>query len=64
MTPREAKITVNGTELTEAQSMCVRVAVTVFVGDLARLPLVGPIADGYTANLNAVLKLLLDTPQC
>lgn len=66
MIPREARITINAVELTDAQSMCVRVAVTVFVGDLSKLKLDpdGRVFDGYTARLNEVLKMLLDTPQC
>ena len=58
----EPRITINGTALSAAQAMAVRVAVTNFHAEMSNPDFaaqVGPIAEGYAARLGEVLKLML-----
>ena len=57
----EANIRINSHTLTFAQAMTVRVAVTSFlmqVQDPKTRELLGPIAEGYEAQLISVMRLL------
>lgn len=59
----EARITVNGTELTEQQSATLRVALTTFQLDLGVLkPGIGAsLSDSYNAHIREILKLIGET---
>ena len=59
--PTEARISINGVELTEAQSCMVRVAVASYLHDLADPTYcaeIGPVADGHRARLVEVQDLI------
>jgi len=59
--PQEARVLVNGIWLTEAQSMALRVAVGMFLSDLAdadRMKSLGDIGPLYQARLHEVQDLL------
>jgi hypothetical protein len=62
---RELPVVVGGTRLTDAQASALRVAVAMFLSELAdpkfRAEL-GDIADGYRARLAEVQGLMLDLP--
>jgi hypothetical protein len=58
----EPTITINGYELTPAQAMAVRVAVTSFHAEMSYIlpDAIGqPRADAYAARLTEVLRLML-----
>jgi hypothetical protein len=62
---KEAKITINNRELTEAQSMTVRVAMVAFLGDLHNEEVsktLGMIGVGYYQRLTEVLGMIDETP--
>jgi hypothetical protein len=57
----EAKITIDGKELTEAQSMAVRVAISGFLfelGDPKFARSLGPIAVAYRLRLTEVIHII------
>lgn len=61
MESREAKIIVNGIELTKAQSSCIRVAVASFLMELAdpvHMKALGPIGPLYQKHLSDVQKII------
>lgn len=56
----EARITVEGTELTPAQSMTVRVAVTAFLAECEDpASQLGAVGQSYADRAREVLKLIL-----
>ena len=61
----EARITVNGTELTEQQSATLRVALCTFQLDLGVLRggLSEGLAESYNAHIREILKLIGETQE-
>ena len=60
----EAQITINGTALTNAQSMAVRVAITNFLMELhddRTLADLGAIGIAYHQRLNEVIRMIGET---
>lgn len=61
MSDHEPDIWVNGNELSPAQAMAVRVAISTFVDQLAEPSAedaLGPIAGAYRSRLNEVLNMI------
>ena len=65
----EPQIYLNGFELTDAQSMAVRVAITSFHQEMGESDALGDdeagrkLAAGYRERLGEVLKLMLEPPK-
>jgi hypothetical protein len=62
---KEARITINGQELSEAQSMTIRVALVAFLGELQNERVsraLGLIGVGYHQRLTELLGMIDDTP--
>jgi hypothetical protein len=59
----EARVTINGTELTEAQSMTLRIALCTFQLDLGVLKggLLPGMAESYNTHVREILRLIGDT---
>jgi hypothetical protein len=58
--PTEARIDIEGVRLSEGQSMAVRVAIEMFMGDLEGdlAPEMGQIGQNYLARLREVRRLI------